>query len=92
MANILVVEDEQVLARNVCEALRFCGHDASVVRTGEEALAIVDESSPDIILLDYRLPGIDGLEVLRNLQSHGAGASTILVRRPTGASTSPWRR
>ena len=79
MANILVVEDEQVLGRNVCEALRFSGHDVSVVRTGEEALDVVDKSAPDIVLLDYRLPGIDGLEVLRNLKSRGADASTILV-------------
>jgi DNA-binding NtrC family response regulator len=79
MASILVIEDETILARNVCDALSFAGHDALSARTGEEGLDLAFKTPPDIILLDYRLPVMDGLEVLRELRAHGAGASVIMM-------------
>ncbi len=79
MATILVIEDESILARNICDSLKFGDHEASTVRTGEEGLAAADALSPDIILVDYRLPGIDGLEVLRELQRSGNTASPIMM-------------
>lgn len=79
MANILVIEDENILAKNICDALRFAGHEASTVRSGEEGVPIAETENPDIILLDYRLPGIDGIEVLAKLTETGVSAAVIMM-------------
>ncbi len=79
MANVLVIEDENILARNVCDALTLADHEATAARTGEDGLAQAEGLAPDVILLDYRLPGIDGLEVLRELQRRGSTASVVMM-------------
>ncbi len=79
MANILVIEDEGILAKNICDALRFMGHEASSARTGEEGLEAAEADSPDLILLDYRLPSMDGLEVLHELRERGVPAATVMM-------------
>jgi two-component system, NtrC family, response regulator AtoC len=79
MASILVIEDELILAKNVCDALRFDGHDASTVRTGEEGIEIAESESPDLVLLDYRLPGIDGLSVLNELSRRAVPAAVVMM-------------
>ncbi|MFQ5463142.1 MAG: sigma-54-dependent transcriptional regulator, partial [Phycisphaerae bacterium] len=79
MAEILVIEDEPILARNVCESLDLSGHAASSAPTGEEGLETAQSCFPDLILLDYRLPGIDGLEVIRELRKVGNQSSIIMM-------------
>lgn len=49
------------------------------VGTGEEAIDTVAQWRPDVVLLDIRLPGIDGLEVARRLRAQGGGPAVILV-------------
>lgn len=79
MANIVIIEDEQILARNMADCLRFAGHEAEVVHRGEEGLMAIERIEPEIVLLDYRLPGIDGLEVLARMKSQGTTAATIMI-------------
>lgn len=79
MAHVLVIEDENILAKNVCDALCLGDHEAVAVRTGEEGLELAEQNAPDVILLDYRLPGIDGLEVLRELRRRGSTASVVMM-------------
>jgi CheY-like chemotaxis protein len=55
---------------------------------GEEALALVQRSTPDLVLLDVRMPGIDGVETLRRIRGIAPDVSVIMVR-PT--RTSAWR-
>lgn len=67
--NVLVVEDElsqgEVLAYN----LEAEGFSVSRAMTGDEALLLVDEAAPDVILLDWMLPGVSGIEICRQLKS-----------------------
>ena len=67
-ANILVVEDEP----GIQEVLRFNlgqhGHNVSVVGSGEEALTLLNGALPDLILLDWMLPGISGIELSRRIR------------------------
>jgi DNA-binding NtrC family response regulator len=67
MARILVADDE----RSICDAFRLLleaeGHTALVASTGEEALLLVREQSPDLAFVDVRMPGMGGLEVLKQV-------------------------
>ena len=65
---ILLVEDEVVLARNVQHALAAEGHSVEWFENGEAALQHAREARPDLVLLDNRLPGMNGLETLRALR------------------------
>ena len=68
MRRILVVEDEMKIARLVRDYLEHAGFEAVVASTGEAALAAARGSRPDLVVLDLGLPGIDGLDVARELR------------------------
>jgi two-component system, OmpR family, phosphate regulon response regulator PhoB len=65
---ILVVEDEPALAELVAYNLTKAGMQAEIARDGEEALLRIKETLPDLILLDWMLPQVSGLEVCRRLR------------------------
>lgn len=66
---VLVVEDEQVLAGMVAAYLSRAGFETQVVHTGPEAVQVVKETSPDVVVLDLGLPGLDGIEVCRQIRT-----------------------
>jgi len=67
-ARILVVEDEADIASVVLDYLRHAGYAAEHIADGCTALARIREAPPDLTLLDIMLPGLDGLEVLRQVR------------------------
>jgi len=79
MPSVLIVEDEQVLAKNLRTKLKAHGLDATVAHTGEEALKIFSSMLPDLVLLDIRLPGIDGLTLLPKLKAVSPSANVIVM-------------
>ena len=68
-ATILIVEDEYAVARGIQYALQQEGYDVGVARSGEEGLEIATREAPDLVVLDVRLPVIDGFEVLRRISA-----------------------
>ena len=60
-ATILIVEDEHAVARPLQYALQQEGYDVALARSGEEGLEIATRQAPDLVVLDVRLPGMDGL-------------------------------
>jgi len=64
-ARILIVEDEDLARWSIKEHMQRVGHDVDAVPSGEAALAYMDAHRTDFLLLDVKLPGIDGLQVLR---------------------------
>jgi two-component system KDP operon response regulator KdpE len=68
-ASVLVVEDDRAVARVVAAALRARGYRAITAATGELGLSRVAEELPAVIVLDLRLPDIDGIEVCRRIRS-----------------------
>jgi DNA-binding response OmpR family regulator len=76
-ATILIVEDEQAVARGLQYALQQEGYTVALARTGEEGLEVATQQAPDLVILDVRLPGIDGFEVLRRLRA-GASKAPVL--------------
>ena len=67
--SILVVDDEALTLRTLSRGLREEGFDVFTATSGEEAVKIFQEEKPDLTLLDIVLPGIDGVEVLRQIKS-----------------------
>ena len=78
-ARILVVEDNPMNLKLVRDVLQIAGHDVVEARSGEEALALLEEGAPDLVLTELRLPGIDGTETLRRLRRQLVGRGTPIV-------------
>ncbi len=70
MVDILVVEDEQLIARLLKETLQIEGYNAITVLNGEDAVQFALCETPQLIILDLMLPGIDGYEVVRRLHTY----------------------
>ncbi|MGB3640620.1 MAG: response regulator transcription factor [Rivularia sp. (in: cyanobacteria)] len=77
--HILLVEDEVKLAKFIELELGFEGYQVSVANDGLTGLTMARESSPDLILLDWMLPGMTGLEICRRLRSTGDKVPIILL-------------
>ncbi|HSO30708.1 MAG TPA: response regulator transcription factor [Candidatus Sulfomarinibacteraceae bacterium] len=78
-ATILIVEDEHAVARGIQYALQQEGYTVALARSGEEGLEIAVGQAPDLVVLDVRLPGIDGFEVLRRLRAAGSKAPVLML-------------
>ncbi|MFB2981372.1 response regulator transcription factor [Microseira sp. BLCC-F43] len=78
-AHILLIEDEVKLARFVEIELTYEGYRVSVKNDGLEGLVAARELHPDIILLDWGLPGLTGVEICRRLRSTGDKVPIILL-------------
>ncbi|MEH1944600.1 MAG: response regulator transcription factor [Nostoc sp.] len=78
-ANILLVEDEVKLARFVELELSSEGYNISVAHDGIAGLTLARELSPDLIILDWMLPGLSGLEICRRLRTTGIEIPVILL-------------
>jgi DNA-binding response OmpR family regulator len=78
-ATILIVEDEFAVARGIQYALQQEGYTVTLARSGEEGLEFASTQAPDLILLDVRLPGMDGFEVLRRLRAVGSKAPVLFL-------------
>ena len=68
MAKILVAEDEKQIADMIAFKLTNGGHQVIRARDGEEAMKLVKQELPDLIMLDAMMPGLGGFEVLRRLK------------------------
>jgi len=69
VSRILVVDDEQQILRAVRRALTARGYEVVIAVDGEDALVEAEASTPDLVVLDLNLPGMDGLEVCRRLRA-----------------------
>jgi len=68
--HVLIVDDDRLLRVSLCLQLEQAGYRATGAASAEEALALIEQDQPDLILLDIGLPGMDGLEALRQFQQH----------------------
>lgn len=88
-ANILVVDDEKAARKSLADILRLEGYDVTAVEDGPSALELLGEQEFDLILLDIRMPGMDGIDVMQRaveispdmqiimLTAHGSMESAI---------------
>jgi two-component system NtrC family response regulator len=69
MARVLIVDDDAAFRDSLAETLDSLNHEALVAPTGRDALAVLSKGPVDAIFLDYRLPDVSGLDVLRRLRT-----------------------
>ncbi len=79
MAEILVVDDERSIQDALRQLFEYEGHRVAVASNGKEALLAVRDSRPDVVFLDVKMPGMDGLEALERLGEIDANAPIILI-------------
>jgi DNA-binding response OmpR family regulator len=79
MSRVLVVEDDRDIADLIARYLQKAGHATDVVSSGTAALARAKETSPDLIVLDLMLPGMDGLLVCQALRANPATAAVPIL-------------
>ena len=75
----LIVDDDQSVLRNFSRLLRENGYEVQAIETGREALDLVDRQSFDIVLIDFKLPDIDGAELLEKLRGKISKAIKIMI-------------
>ena len=78
-ANVLIVDDEESICWGLSRLLQSEGHEASVASSAEEALERIAESPPDLIVMDVRLPGMDGLAAMRQLRAQGDEVPIVVI-------------
>ena len=76
---ILVVDDDALMRRSLAASLGQNGYSVETAATGENAVQIVERKSPDLVLLDVGLPGMDGIETLRTMRQKRPNLLVILV-------------
>jgi DNA-binding NtrC family response regulator len=75
---ILVVDDEEGIRLLYKEELEEEGFNVELASNGEEALCAIERSIPDLMLLDIRMPGMDGIAVLRKVKERWKGLPVVL--------------
>ena len=78
-AKVLVVDDEVYIADLLSTGLSFVGFDVRTAAGGQEALALVRDWRPDLLVLDVMMPGIDGFEVTRRLRAEGRSVPVLFL-------------
>lgn len=78
-ARVLVVDDDRNIRVSIAHALEASGYQVACAATGEEALAMLGASPFDLVLLDLKLPAIDGMEVLRRARICCPRAKVVII-------------
>ena len=77
--SVLLIEDEVILAKNICSYLMRYGYVVRIAHSAEAGLAELAAFRPDIILLDFNLPGMNGLDALGKIRDIDAGIKVIMM-------------
>ena len=78
-STVLIVDDEQTLARSAKAFLGDHGYDAEVAHTGERALELLETLQPDVVFADVRLPGMSGLDLLKRIRAFDPVIPVIML-------------
>ncbi|MGE3508350.1 MAG: response regulator, partial [Vicinamibacterales bacterium] len=78
-ARILVIDDEAAIRDSLRMMLEYEGYEVLGAATGQEGLALAERESPDLVVLDVKMPGMDGIEVLDRLRAMADALPVIVV-------------
>ena len=78
-AKVLLVDDEQEFVQTLSERLQMRDVGTAMVFDGDQALSVIDKEEPEVMILDLRMPGIDGIEVLRRVKKTRPQVEVIIL-------------
>jgi DNA-binding NtrC family response regulator len=78
-ASILIVDDEEIVRRSHLRSLAGTGCHTEAAADGEEALRVLEKHPFDVVLLDLRLPGLNGLDVLKAIKSRWPESEVVVI-------------
>jgi DNA-binding NtrC family response regulator len=78
-ASILIVDDEEVVRRSHLRSLAETGCHAEAAADGSEALKVLEQHSFDVILLDLRMPGLNGMDVLKTIKERWPDSEVVVI-------------
>src|SRR3989304_537436 len=78
-ARLFIVDDERLIRWSLEQTLVKAGYDVSTASTGEAAVVTVRENPPDLVLLDLKLPDMDGLQVLRQIKELAPHVQVLIM-------------
>ena len=84
---ILIVDDEMVMRESLAAWLQRDGHNVQTAESGEEALALIEKTRFDILIMDIKMEGMSGLEVLRHVQDNDPDVSVVMITAYGSIST-----
>jgi CheY-like chemotaxis protein len=95
VALILLADDEATIVETIAEVLRWNGHEVITAANGQIALAAIAERRPAVVLLDYMMPVLDGLQTLAAIRANPATASMGVIfmsaaAEPTIPNSARW--
>ncbi len=76
---ILVVDDDREMVRTLCDVLELHGWQPLAAHSGEEAVGLAAQSGVDIVLMDVRMPGLNGVEALRAIKANSPRTRVVLM-------------
>lgn len=79
MARVLVIDDDPLIRWSLQSALSSEGYDVVTADSAEDALAAVETSSPDVAIVDFALPGMNGLELIGQMRSVCPAVKVIVI-------------
>jgi CheY-like chemotaxis protein len=78
--NILVIDDEEIIIKTLSKLLEKNGYSVLVAKNGQDALAMIEEESFDLIVADIRMPGMNGVEIIQDIYKNlGKSIPTIFI-------------
>ena len=78
-SNVLVVDDDEVVRLSHLRSLKSVSCDAEAVEGGEDALQMMERHAFDVVLLDLRMPGMDGMSVLRTIKQKWPESEVVII-------------
>src|SRR5690349_3708680 len=77
--DVLIIEDEPVLAKNICAYLLRYGYGVRIAHTAEAGLSELEAFKPDVIVLDFNLPGMNGLQALAKIRAIDSQIKVLMM-------------
>lgn len=88
MTKVLVIDDEEIIRERLRKLLELDDYETFTAGDGEEGLKIVNEEKPEIALVDIKMPGMDGIEVLKKIREDAEETQVIIITGHGGVETS----
>ena len=84
MSKVLVIDDDQIIQDRLSKLIRLSGHEVMSTSNGKDGIEIFNKEKPDVVVLDIKMPGMDGTEVLKVMKSDPFGKSYTEIIMVTG--------